>query len=315
MPVPNLPPPPQDIASVLFCDARTVRDLAGFRLEEYTFQGRPAWVLAIVTPGPLSGSATVPGSYLDGKTGRMVVPKEGLAVEVIEGTWKALATAPQSNAHQEGKYSWTVELRRKRSMDAEDYYSAFAKGGTILFQPHPGASGSAQFKAARLFFEDWIADLGAAFDFAQQHPSNLGSIQFEHLSSENNNLLSVLAFSRQLSKGAMTPKLASDLLTHAARNLDSVLTYLILEHSGAESGGPLVHAIETVIGASKDTGKLRSLALGSFAAAVFLGTDSTVSSHSKDVLNMVSKRLKELGKNPEEDPFLLAIFENLELTH
>src|SRR6266699_2614025 len=102
--------PPPEPAAMLIHDARAVYDTASLRFGDFIVEGRPAWVVAIVIPGPTSGSATVPGAYINAETGQFVTPGNAQTVLVKEGKWRALAASQGSAQYGEGAYSWTETL-------------------------------------------------------------------------------------------------------------------------------------------------------------------------------------------------------------
>src|SRR4051794_707217 len=85
-------------------DGRAVHDLAALRFADYEPGGRPPWILATRAPGPRSGSATIPGGYIEAETGKLVVPEGAMTVLVKEGTWKALSSSPPGAHPASGSY-------------------------------------------------------------------------------------------------------------------------------------------------------------------------------------------------------------------
>src|SRR5437868_2223271 len=90
---PPLPPPPapQEVETHLQRDSRCVHDTAALCLFDYMENKAAFFVIVTLTPGPMSGSATVPGAFINGATGQTVIPANAQAVVVKEGKWKCLA--------------------------------------------------------------------------------------------------------------------------------------------------------------------------------------------------------------------------------
>ena len=94
---------------------------------------------------------------------------------------------------------------------------------------------------------------------------------------------------------------------HAEANLAAVYTYLMF----ARTVGDPHHLSQKLIDLTRttqDATKLRSIALGAFAAGLFHPEDSGNSSTSKAVLRAVRQRLKELRIAVEKDTYMFSIF-------
>ena len=311
--------PPQKPAVVLVHDARAVYDTGSLRFGDFMVQGQPDWIVAIVTPRPGSGSATVPGAYINANTGEFVTPGNTQTVLVKLGKWRAVEGSDQRMKSGQGEYSWTENLdAEKRKMVPEDYYSPFANGGMILFRLMPGATGIDQFGPVRLLFQGWEVYTGPAFEFVETHPSVMADnqvtpaavAQMKQLLSEKNRLLAVLAFRALVASGRMEPNLAENQLTNAGANLAAVYTYLVL----ASTAGDPHHLSQKLIDltrTTRDTTKLRSMALGAFATGLFHPENSGITSSSKAVLSAVRQRLKELRIAIEKDTYMFSIFEKM----
>ena len=311
----NQPPKEPDI--VVIHDARAVHDIASLRLENFMVQGRPTWVVAIVIPGPRSGSANIPGAYINGATGEFVAPQNSEPVVLKEGRWRALAISEQAAA-SEGTYSWSEPIIEKRKLAPEDYYSPFARGGTILLSRTPDATGLEQLGAVYLLFHDWDQYAAPAFTFISSHPALLADdhvgpselAQLAQLLSESNKVLAVLAFRGLVGSGQMDPNLAGNQLRQAGSNLAAVYTYLILVTAKDDPHQLSQHLIKVSL-KTNDATKLRSFALGAFAAGLFQSVNSRTVSNSKLVLGAVKQRLKALRIPVESDAYLASIFEKM----
>jgi hypothetical protein len=311
--------PPQQPAVVLVHDARAVYDTGALRFEDFMVQGQPVWIVAIVTPGPGSGSATVPGAYINANTGEFVTPGNTQTVLLKVGKWRAVEGSDQRMKSGEGEYSWTENLGpEKRKLLPEDYYSPFAHGGMILCRLTPGATGIDQFGPVRLLLQGWQEYPGPAFEFAATHPSVMADnqvtpaevTQLKQMLSEKNKFLAVLAFRALVAAGRMEPNLAGNQLTNAEANLAAVYTYLVL----ASTAGDPHHLSQKLIDLTRtthDVTKLRSIALGAFATGLFHPENSGNTSSSKVVLRAVRQRLKELRIAIEKDTYMFSIFEKL----
>ena len=78
---------------MLLHDARAVHDLASIRFKDFEVDGILFWVVAIITPAPTSGSATIPGAHINSDSGKLIAPPASQTVVVKKGTWKVLISA------------------------------------------------------------------------------------------------------------------------------------------------------------------------------------------------------------------------------
>lgn len=230
-------PPVTPNALDVLRDLRTIHDVATLRLDDLV----PAWSAAQVVPGPGSGSATVPGAYIEAETGRFVNPAQTALAVSYTGTFRTLAGVGGS-----GNYTCTRPLElHQRMPSADDYYSILAYGGTIVYRPNDGDG----FPGAWLIFPEWIADIAPAIAF-RQHERTAPDAGWNHL-------LAVEAFRAELEAGGVrdvAARLAATDDTTAA-----VFAYLVLTRGDPTS---LVELVAT-------SPKARAIALGAAAAELF----------------------------------------------
>ncbi len=320
MPVATVPPRAQVMATTLAHDARTVHDTASLQLSEFEMEGHANWIVADISPGARSGSATLPGASYDAKTRQLVAPPGTQTVVIKEGTWKAIASSPNEAQNRQGEYNWSEPLaQRSRVLLPEDFYSPFVSGGTILFRPTWSENNRAQFGVVCLLFSMWTKDVSPAFTFAEKHPGLLGEStpsspdagQLRKGVLGSNKLVAALSFRQMLLLGLLTPEGALDDLSGANENLDAIYVYLILTNATLDKDRRLVATIDSLARTSQEPAKLRAISLGAFAAALFWPRDPNITSQSKSVLSAVSMRLKRLTPSPPEDPYLLYLFEQM----
>jgi len=286
---------PDMTSNQLMQDVRSVHDTASLQVRDYVVAGHPRWVVAIVIPGARSGSATIPGAYIDAATAKLVQPNNAEMVLVEEGTWKAIS-AGRGNFQTVGdSYSWANPLQEKRTPAPDDFYSPFSSGGTILFRPEPTKSGRDWFAAVRLIFADWGRYVEPAFVFTQGHPE----LAQPQLVTGENPLLAALAFRELVAAGRMPIEAARDFLIWAQGYRAGTFSYL-MSSTGFEQ--EMLHTVQS----TEDRSKLRLLALGVFAAGLFL-RDTATTSRSRSILSRIRRRLTETGGG--QDEYLFSIFE------
>src|SRR5260370_14305605 len=269
MTAPQMPPPRTVEISVLH-DARAVHDCSNIQFLQFVVNGRPLWVVAQITPGAQSGSATVPGAYIQAETGQLVTPKGSQTVIIKEGKWTLLASGQRTEASG-GTYSWTEPPVKKRLLAPEDHYSPFVSSRTIVFRHQPTADGISQFESVALIFPDWAEHVGPPFAYFGGHPELLetgkahGAVlaQWKQLLSNENKLLAAAAFRELIASGHITAEMAHQNLTHANAPLDAIFFDLLLTSSTPIE---VAQGVESVIKGSRDVAKLRSVALAAFSA-------------------------------------------------
>jgi hypothetical protein len=199
----------------------------------------------------------------------------------------------------------------------EDYYSPFIKGGTILFRPTPGNRGAEQFTFARMICPDWTPNVALAFAFHNEHPNLLNSstqtasvVELVELASHETPLLAAVALRNLLSLGLAQPSYVQTQLVRVSGLLCSVLSYLTIVVAGPNVSRPFSQETLQVIDTASDS-TLRAIAVGGFAAALFLSRDAAVLARSKAVLSKARARLTAIGGSTEQDSQLSFIFGRL----
>jgi hypothetical protein len=303
----------QSVDYRLIHDARAVHDTALLHLQDFEIDGTPSWIVATITQGPKSGSATIPDAYIKAETGTIVTPKTSGLVLIKEGVWKTIASA--GKAPVQDNYSWIESVQEKRILQPEDFYSPFTHGGTIVFRLSPGVAEIGQFGTVRLIFPSWARYVAPAFILMGREPALTGTrpvgpselLLLTQLLSQDNQLVAALAFRELVASGRMTRKRAENQLGRVQGNLGAISSYIALTTRQA-SRQQLVKAVAQVARTTRDPAQLRFIALAAFAAGLFRVDDSEALAASKLVLSVVRSRLRELQIAVEKDEYLSAIF-------
>jgi len=308
------------IERALLHDARAVYDTASFHFGDFESDQGSRWVLATVTPGPHSGSGMIPGAFIKGETGELVIPKGKSVVLVKEGKLKIIETTCEHMRYTGGSYSWSEPMEHdKRVLTPEDFYSPFADGGMILFRPKPGKSGIEQFRPVYLLHHIWGHYVAEAFTFIEHHKRLLGDGEIKQddvnklreFMSSDNKLITMLAFRRLVTSDRMITVLAHKQLARGGEELRPIITYLLLTSRKHSTKNPLVQTVIDLLKTSQGVNDIRPVVLGAFSASLFHSADSGILSHSKSVLKEAKQRLRELGVRLEKQPYLSLIFEKM----
>jgi len=308
----NLPTELRTEYAVVY-EARAVYDTASLRLSDYAAHGGTDWVVAVVTPTPGSGSATVPGAYIEAETGKFHAPPGASAVLVKQGTWQALAVGDPGTPRQ-ASYAWTEPLEgRARVPSPEDYYSPFAYGGTLVFRPEPQAEGSGRFAACRLIFADWgtaaVEALRAAPRFAPASGPAAGATAPGTTIGNANGLLATLAFHAWLHGGAAEPAQGQALLATADARRLSTFVYLILTESATANRSDWNAQLGRAIQAIRGQDKLEAITYAAYAVVVFLRGEPAAIGAARRVLAEVRQQADALGIPLSDDSPLQVVFE------
>lgn len=307
---PTTPAMAPKVEFAMLHDARAVHDAASLRFDDYEPGGRPAWVLAVVSPGPRSGSGIIPGAHIE--SGTLVMPPGAQPSLLKEGTWKA--SAPPGAHPSSGSYSWYEPTQEKRVLSPEDYYSPFTHGGTILFRPVPGKTDIEQFGAVRLIFPDWVASVPAAFTFHEANPHLLDPGpqtaavgKLVPLVSQPNQLLAVVAFRNLLALGLAQPDWVRAQLVRVSGPLGAVFGYLTIVIAGPNVSRPFAHETLQVMDTAGEA-TLRALVSGAFAAALLRSHDPAALARAMAVLAKGRQRLSAAGVAVDRDAHLSWMF-------
>jgi hypothetical protein len=238
-------PPQQQIEYVVMQDARAVNDIATFYFSDYDENGVSSWIVVILISDPDSGSATIPGGYIDAETGTVVAPPEAEMVIMKKGRWK-LSSAAQSAHPPDGIYSWTEPVEQdKRVFDAEDFFSPFVYGGVIVFKPNPSGKGIDQFQYPRVIYSQWKDMVQPAFAYSTQiggvldgSGTDKDSRILADLISQSNPLLCVLALRESLRLRSIAPQSTRDLFHGVDHRLKALFVYLMLTASSGRLAKP-----------------------------------------------------------------------------
>jgi hypothetical protein len=285
----NMPPQQQNVEIVLLHDARAVHDIAVIGLAAYLSDG-PPWIVALATPGPRSGKATTPGAYIDGKTGKVVMPPSPQTVVMKQGTWQVVAGG---QGRQE--YAWNEPMERKRVPAPEDQYSPFIHGGDVLFRPAPQVAALADLGPVALLFSGWAQEVAPALAYYRDNAGAFGdkpgpaeSRLLMSLLSGQNRLLAVVALRTFQGAGGLTPEQEREYLTRVgAGEFAAIVAYLML--SGPGPGDRLAAEAANAAQATHDPAKLRSLGLGAFAAVLFGAPPAGI--RARHVLDAIFRQL------------------------
>ena len=297
----------RDAASIkVMHDARAVHDMALLNLVDLLKHGIPQWTVARVTPAANSGFVTIADASINAETGELVASPNSPVVLMKRGTWTAVA-ASQLRIVSNEAYSLTKPFRQvTRSRTAEDYYSPFVDGGTVIVLTTRPWTSWQELGPVYLIFDDWASDLPEAMLFVVKHLAlfqALGGAESElmDLLSRDNALLQVEAFRRLITMPDVTHEPIEKRLSSASIHLAPVFTYLLLterkDNNWEERLVALVHS------AKQDTTCL-GIAVGAYAARLFFSNDSKISQNATSVLAAARSRL---ALSMQQDKYLTKL--------
>ena len=270
-------PPGQDLH-----DLRAVYDIGNLRLDAGVNAGDSPWSVLRVSPDPHSGSATLIGAAIDGKTGRIVDAASGKPADeasmpagmIEEGSWAAITRIGAPMGKQQGRYKWTKPLEHdKRKLGPDDIYLPFSNGGTVLCRHNPQMEGTPQFSSVNLLPSGWEAHVPSAFDAVRKNKvlsgsaaSNADKTSLTAMLPNANAIISALAFRSLSENGNLDTQTIQQTLSKASGYQRSVLMYIALVHAPATTTPGLQPAVaQAVQNISLD----RSAALALAAVSLF----------------------------------------------
>jgi hypothetical protein len=313
-------PPPTFHAQeyVVLHDARAVHDCAFFPLARLAASGLGTWTVAILVPSPRSGSATTPGAYIDGTTGKLVKPNADASIVVVKnGKWEAVSPGPDQP--REGSYSWTEPMTLKRSLTEEDLYSPFAKGGMIVSRRGTGGP-TGEFTDVSLIFDQWGSVVEPAAILARDHPkvfqgspwSNDEIKSAKDLLQDSNDIISAMAFRELVERGLLDSSLLRATLDAAPGIRRAILIYMVLALSPERSKPVLTDDLVAEVATARTEKELESAALAAYTAFIFEPHPPFVMRRARRVVRAITSQMAELGTKPAPNSRMALMLETLE---
>lgn len=273
-----------------------IHDCSLLTLAELTAESTNQWVLAIVEPAPNSGSATIPGASIDGKTGKISVPAGGDAVIRKMGTYERQAAHGIDWVAKEN-YSWTEPLdKRMRGLAPEDCYSPFAQGGVIYFRPVAGKSGLAQFGRVRLLPQDWAVTFPQAAAYVRTQPGVPANDLLKRLLNSQNTVVALLAFRELVAEHHLSGSEFLSPLERARGALRAVMARLVLDHE--QPVRPGTTALDGLVERATQRDALLPLASAAFSAVQFGAATPDISARARAFFGRVRQQAEKLPPTP-----------------
>ncbi|MFO1448493.1 MAG: hypothetical protein U1F61_10080 [Opitutaceae bacterium] len=296
MPPADLPPPAPAIERVVWHDCRMIHDCSLLTLAELTAEPTNQWVVATVEPAPDSGSATIPGASIDGKTGKVVVPAGGDAVIQKKGVYERQA-AHGIDWVAKGTYSWTEPLdKRTRGLMPEDCYSPFAQGGVIYFRPVAGKPGLALFGRVRLLPPEWAVPFPQAAAYVRTQPGVPTSDLLKRMLTSQNAVLALLAYRELVVEHRLSgPELLAP-LERARGPLRAVMARLVLDHEQPVLPGKT--ALDGLVERAAQRDALLPLASAAFSAVQFGAATPDLTARARAFFGRVRQQAEKLPSAP-----------------
>ena len=266
-------------------DLRAVYDMGNLHLDTTAKAGDLPWSIVRLAPEPHSGSTTLIGAAIDGKTGKLIDAATGkAAVEssfspatIVEGSWALVTRIGAPRGKQRGHYKWTEPLEyRKRKLEPKDVYRPFAKGGTVLCRHNPEVEGAAQFDAVSLLPTGWETNVAPAFDalkknkvLSRQPTSAVDKMSLKALMANTNAITSTIAFRSLSETGNLDAQTVQQTLSKATGYHRAVLMYVALAHAPAAGPAAIEPALTQAVQGTIRPPDSRSAALAFAAVALF----------------------------------------------
>ena len=284
-------PPQQQVEFSILHDARCVHDIATINYAEYVAGKGAKWALIGITPDKESGTSTIPGGYVNAETGAVVVPPDGQLVQVKKGTFELLAGSGAA-LPDSGRYDWREPVEEeRRGVRAEDVYSPFCYGGTLLFVPDNGQPPQAYYQVAALLFPQWSNYAAPAIAAYAGHSETLYSektgnaADLSRLLKNPNPLLAAFGFRKALRSGQFIP----DAFASLSREQAAVYTGIAIRDAAAPKWAEWEADMRKAIRATTDAGQLEAIATGAFTPLLF-GCTEAIGARARDILHEVRRK-------------------------
>jgi hypothetical protein len=265
-------------------DVRAVIDVCDIDLDRAGASGTGASVVLSATPDPHSGSATIPGVFIDGETGRPVDRAGGPAdlsqppMLLREGRFQILTVLAGSAARREGRYSWMQPLViLTRGVSRQAIFDPFALGGTVVCRYYPGAA-AAPFEDIRLLPEGWQTQVADAVQVArraaeQQPAAPPAGAELRDQAESANPILFAQSINALAKAGRIDSPLLASLYDKLRGYRRAVLHVTTLRHPPPDTAAVVRNRLEADL-AGTDQDRRRAAALGLLAARLFAPTET-----------------------------------------
>lgn len=287
----------------IYYEVRATHDVAIWQRDWYVRQdGSANWLIVQVKPAAQSGSATIPGGYINAETGELKVPPGAQTSIVKSGSWRWVDGPVQVIADE---YHWFEPMEEgKRRIEPEDIYSPFVHGGTLLFSLAKGAKGIEQFGAPILLFEEWAAAASQAISMylpteaSMAEPTSQLRSELQKARGSGNPLVATWAWRHSLTLDPDGTQIDLNIVSGHAL---AVRTRLLLDVGGEASAREVMQAVSS----TNDLSRLEAMALGAFSAAELPSAGRGAS--AREVLATIAAKAHNLDAGGEAKPRLRAI--------
>jgi hypothetical protein len=286
---------------------RAVHDLSRLEPKRLVERRPEPCLLVELVPAEDSGSATIPGAYVDAATGDIVQPDDAEVVVVHAGTWRVVASLAGEAKTDGGEYRWQeAQEFDRRGIDPDDIYSPFIRGGLILCRLNVRKRRDARFAPRWLIPREWEEDVVRAFgasdewqDLVRDATGKADRGRLERLWAGRNAFLAALAVTRLRER--MTPSDALELLRAGDGRGDvrrAVLAHAAL--AGAETPEDAADMAGRVV---EEAGSevVAGLALAAAALAVFAADARERSAGGAALVRIGDARRRDVGSKIERE--------------
>jgi hypothetical protein len=300
-------------------DLRAVHDMGDLRVDLGQDTADRLWYVLRVTPDPHSGSTTLVGAAIDGKTGELIDSATGKpagessfpSALIQEGSWTLMTRIGAPRGKQRGRYKWIEPLQyRKRKLDPEDIYRPFSKGGVVLCRHNPKLEGAEQFDSVNLLPAGWESDVRSAFDALQKNkalssaPASSADIASLRALPNDNPIVSSIAFRSLAETGNLDSETLQQGFSKSSGYLRAVFMYVVLIHSPVGALTTLEAALTQAAQSTSQPSDSRAVALASTAAALFHPELPVSSSLSSKLLSSIRSRPIPSIAGHQSDPYV-----------
>lgn len=307
--------PLQVSQSDLYKQARSVHDISALPFESISKAAGQNWVVIRVTPQTNSGSATIPGAYIEAETGRVVIPSDSAAPVITkQGTWELIAALQKGGSPipRVGRYSWNEPIDRKRQTNPEDIYSPFTNGGILFCRLNLNEKGAEQFQPCYLVPDEWQNDVIAAHEQAKRHPKSsmgpatrLQARRLAQMTADKNPILALHAFQSLIRDQQSDPKTLGSILETSREQRRAVFIYVVVVNPTTVIENTR-NTLKRLIANSAKADELKPIALGAFAAVLFQPHSKDAQAIAGELLVAIRDRAAEIGADADVD--LVSIF-------
>lgn len=253
--------------------------------------GDETWMLIEIKPDQFSGGAKIVNPSHKGQAS----PSTGTMVTTTSGSINIITQYGLQNKIQQHRYVWEKEPNyHKRTIDVDDIYPIFDKGGIVFSRYNISEKNEAMFFPTFLLTREWQSSIKDSHAFVQEKYElfEKGSTdELLKISKSSNPVVATYAVRMLLKRTTQTKDDIEQIINAAPDSALSHIVYIYLcdKNVAIKARDVFLKQIAATKDA-KDLSKLRAFALGAYSA-ILLKKDTAVHARCMDIITNIREQI------------------------